>query len=235
MRIFGFPVELVIFDVDGVIVDILAGLRKNLESAASYFNLPLEPIAINLEEIRQGKTRIKGNSYDSTRDVWPHLTETEITEFVHHFCSIEQRCPYALIDGALDVIMLLRNNHIPLALATNNPMKSLLWRLEAAGIDPSWFVAITTKDHTYFKPHPKTFDCIFEQINVARERALYIGDLQIDWDMARGAGVLFCAVLTGGVPRGAFLAEGVPPICILNKLSDILKFVDISDNALLCS
>jgi len=227
MRIFGFPVELVILDVDGVILDILGGLRKNLEEAAAFFQLSLKPIAINLEEIAQGKARIQGNAHDSVRDVWPHLTETEITEFVHYFYEIERKCPYALIDGSLDVIMLLRECGIPLALATTNPIKSMLWRFEAVGIDPSWFAAITTKDSEYLKPHPKTFDRIFEQTNIARDRALYIGDLQIDWDMARGASVHFCAVLSGGVPREAFLIEGVPSTHIFNRLSDIIKHIEM--------
>ena len=231
MHIFGFPIELVIFDVDGVIVDILGRLRKNLEKAASHFKLAPEPIAINLKEVAQGKARIKGNARDSARDLWPHLTEEEITEFIDYFHGIERRCPYALIDGALDVIIFLRTHGIALALATNNPMQNLLWRLEAVGINPSWFAAIVAKDnnHGYFKPDRETFDCIFEKIPVRRVRSLYIGDLQIDWDMARKAEVLFCAVLTGGVPRHAFIAEGIPDAYILDRFGDILQYVDIND------
>ena len=227
MRILGFPIELVILDVDGVIVDILSGLRRNLEQAAHYLQLPCEPIAKNIEEVTQAKVRIQGNAYDSARNLWPHLTEEEVIRFIHHFYGIERECPYPLIDGSLDVIMLLRRHGIPVALATNNPIKSLLWRLEAVGIDLSWFAAIATKDHAYFKPHPKTFDHIFEQVRIKRERALYVGDLQIDWDMARGASVLFCAVLSGGVPRDAFITEGVSPRHIFNRLVDVIEYIEM--------
>lgn len=227
MRILGFAVDLVILDVDGVILDILGGLRRNLEEAASRFRLSPGPIAINIREVSQGKVRIRGNARDSARDLWPHLTEIEINEFVHYFYEVERRCPYTVIDGSLDVISVLRASGISMALATNNPMKSLLWRLEAAGIDPSWFAAITTKDNEYFKPHPKTFDAIFERAHVARKHALYVGDLQIDWDMARGAGVMFAAVLTGGVPQEAFMREGVPATHIFERLSCILRYIEI--------
>lgn len=227
MRILGSLTHLVILDMDGVILDILGGLRRNLEEAASHFQLPLEPIARNIEHVAQGKVRIKGNARDSTRELWPHLIEEDIDRFEKYFHDIERRRPYITIEGSLEVISLLRTHGIPVALATNNPMKSLLWRLEAAGIDPSWFAAITTKDDTYFKPHPKTFDTIFERICVAREHALYVGDLQIDWDTARGAGVMFAAVLTGGVPREAFLDEGVHPAHIFNRLSDVLEYVEM--------
>ncbi|MEK7074661.1 MAG: HAD family hydrolase [Patescibacteria group bacterium] len=228
MYFLGFPIEMVILDVDGVILDILGGLRKNLEETASHFKLALEPIAKNIKEITEGKARIKGNARDSVRDIWPHLIVTEITEFVSYFYEVERRCPYALIDGALGAIMSLRTYGIPLALATNNPMKSLRWRLEAVGIDPSWFAVIVTKDGKYFKPHPQTFDYIFERIGVARERTLYVGDLQIDWDMARGASVHFCAVLSGGIPREAFIAEGVPPKHIFNRIGDIIEHIEVA-------
>lgn len=234
MRILGYPVGLLILDVDGVILDILCGLRKNLEEAASHFHLTLEPIAENIREVSEGKIRIRGNARDSAREIWPHLTEIEITEFLSYFHKVERRCPYPLIDGALDAIMLFREHEMPLALATNNPMESLRWRLEAVGINPSWFAVIVTKDDKYFKPHPKTFDRIFEQIHVPREHTLYIGDLQIDWDTARGASVHFCAVLTGGVPREAFIAEGVPYTHIFNRLGDIIDHMEIQCDTPLC-
>lgn len=225
MNILGHPVELIILDVDGVILDILAGLRKNLEQAASYLGFALEPIAASLEQIAQGRMRIKGNAHDSTRMIWPHVSEDEITEFAECFHAVERDSPYAPIEGSLEAIFFFLN-HIPLALATNNPRDVLEWRLASAGIHPEWFAAIVTKDNIYFKPHPHTFDPIFEAIPVPREHTLYIGDLQVDWDMARGSGVRFLAVLTGGIPREAFVHEGVPTTHILNRLGCILQYIE---------
>ena len=221
------PIELVILDVDGVILNILGGLRRNLEKAAVHFGLPLDPIAEILNDTTSGKRRIKGNAHDSTRMIWPHLTESEVTEFVGYFHKIERMFIYALIDGSLEAISFFRNQGIPMALATNNPLENLLWRLEAVGIDPAWFAVIVTKDGPYFKPHPKTFDPIFKATGIARDHACYIGDLQIDWDMARGAGVSFIAVLTGGVPRESFLNEQVPAAHIFDHLGDVLRCVEI--------
>lgn len=225
MHILGLPVELIILDVDGVILDILGGLRKNLEQAASYFKLALEPIAAILEQSTQGRIRIKGNAHDSTRMMWPHLNEDQTAKFVERFYAMERDCPYAPIEGSLEAISFFLN-HVPVALATNNPADVLQWRLAAAGIDRSLFAAIVTKNNVYFKPHPQTFDPIFEAVMVSRERALYVGDLQIDWDTARVAGVMFAAVLTGGVPREAFISEGVPATHVCERLSDILKYTE---------
>ena len=227
MRIFGSLVELVILDVDGVILDILGGLHKNLEETAVHFGLSLDVIAQNIADIALGKLRIRGNARDSTHTLWPHLSEAEVTEFVDFFEEVERRSPYGLIPGSLEIISFLRDAGMPMALATNNHMKSLLWRLEAAGIDPSWFAAIVTKDNRYFKPHPQTFDPIFAAVPVPRDRALYVGDLQIDWDTACEAGVSFIAVLSGGVPRRAFLHEGVQADHIMNRLNNLLECMEL--------
>ena len=227
MRIFSLPVELVILDVDGVILDILGGLRRNLEEAALHFGLPIHPIAQSISDIAAEKIRIKGNAHDSACMSWPSLDEEEISSFINYFHEVERASPYALIEGSYEVISFLRSCGIPLALATNNPMKNLLWRLETANIDPAWFAAIVTKDNPYFKPHPKTFDPIFDIVPCVRNHAWYIGDLQIDWEMACNAGVRFIAVLTGGVPRSAFLNEGMAAANILPSLTDILECVSL--------
>ena len=227
MHIFGLPVELVILDVDGVILDILGGLRRNLEEAALYFGLPIHPIAQSIDDIAAGKIRIKGNARDSARMFWPCMDEEEISSFINYFYEVERASPYALIEGSFEVISFLRNQGIALALATNNPMKNLLWRLETANIDPAWFAAIVTKDNRYFKPHPRTFDPIFDAVPISRDHAWYVGDLQIDWEMACNAGVRFIAVLTGGVPRSAFLNEGVAAAHILPRLHDALGIIDL--------
>lgn len=226
MHILGVRTDLIIFDVDGVILDILTGLKKNLEITAAHFKISLAPIAKSLTDIAAGIMRIKGNSRDSTRALWPHLSEDQITEFVEHFYEVERQYPYPLIPGSKETLWFFRHCRVALALATNNPKQVLDWRLKSAGIDASWFVAITTKDDAYFKPHPKTFDSIFEAANVSRHNAIYVGDLQVDWDMARAAGVAFVAVLSGGVPRHAFIAEGVPDTHILPALVNLLDYIE---------
>ena len=226
MDLLGMPIELLILDVDGVILDILAGLQRNLEATALRFGLPIDPIAKSIAHIAAGKMRIKGNARDSTRMLWPHLSESEICEFVRCFYEIERLSPYPLIEGSAEALSFFRKRGICLALATNNPAKVLGWRLAAAHIDPSWFCAIVTKDSPYCKPHPQTFDIIFQHAGVARNRACYVGDLQIDWDTARDAGVTFIAVMTGGVPRHAFMAEGIPHTHIFDRLSDILYHIE---------
>jgi phosphoglycolate phosphatase-like HAD superfamily hydrolase len=59
-----------------------------------------------------------------------------------------------------------------------------------------------------------------------REQAVYVGDWYPDVDTARGGGVRFIAVLSGGIPRHAFLREGIPEDHIIARLQDLLRLID---------
>jgi phosphoglycolate phosphatase-like HAD superfamily hydrolase len=60
---------------------------------------------------------------------------------------------------------------------------------------------------------------------VPRHHAVYVGDWYPDVDTARGGGVRFMAVLSGGIPRHTFLREGIPEDHILDRLHDLLRLV----------
>jgi phosphoglycolate phosphatase-like HAD superfamily hydrolase len=54
MQLFGHPLELVILDVDGVILDLMAGFAPHLEAAAGQLHLPTAPIRAYLAAVHRG-------------------------------------------------------------------------------------------------------------------------------------------------------------------------------------
>jgi len=92
-------------------------------------------------------------------------------------------------------------------------------------LHPEGFAAASTWESGHPKPDPKALDPIFTGIPVPREHAVYVGDWYLDVDTARGAGVRFIAVHSGGIPRHAFLREGIPEDHIIARLQDLLRFV----------
>jgi phosphoglycolate phosphatase-like HAD superfamily hydrolase len=103
---------------------------------------------------------------------------------------------------------------------------ALAHRLQAAGVDPRRFAAASSEENEYPKPDPRALDPIFLAIPVPREHAVYVGDWYPDVDTARGDGVRFIAVLSGGIPRHAFLREGIPEDHIITRLHDLLSLVE---------
>lgn len=227
MRLFGRKLELIIFDVDGVIIDILAGLKENITRAARDVGLPTDSVQKNFEDIRAGMVKARGNARAATAAIWPCLNPAEIDEFLRFFYAHERIHPYPLLGGAEETILRFRKENILIALATNNPYRVLEWRLGGVNIDLAWFAAIATGDDAYCKPHPMVFDPIFKKVPVPREQSLFVGDLEIDWECARDAGVPFAAVLTGGLMRESFMRAGVAADRIFNRVSDLIDFLEI--------
>ena len=75
------------------------------------------------------------------------------------------------------------------------------------------------------KPDPAILLPIFQAIPVSLEEACYIGDWYADIEVAHAAKIRFIAVLSGEVPRHAFVREGVPEDHIIPRLADLKTLV----------
>lgn len=219
MKLFGKELNLVILDVDGVILDIVACFERNFEAAALRLGLPLEPFREHIEALRNGEIRGYASLLEGVQGIWPGLTEHEAAYFSRVFREEEKKSPYPPIHGSVQTINWLRRHGIQVALCTTNDEDSLFHRFYSAGVNMLSFAAWSTFESGHPKPDPRALDPIFHKLEVPREEAVYVGDWFPDLDAARGAGVRFIAVLSGGVPHHAFIREGVPDSHIIERLA----------------
>jgi phosphoglycolate phosphatase-like HAD superfamily hydrolase len=225
MQLFGHPLKLVILDVDGVILDLMAGFERHLQAAAKQLHLPTEPIRDYLTAVHRGVRHSYASLPEAIQAWWPALGPRDRQQFVAGFRTLEREHPYPAVEGSLEAIHWFRRQQIPVALCTTNDRSTLSHRLHAAGIDPEWFAAASTWESGHPKPDPKALDPIFAALPVPREHAVYVGDWYPDVETARGGGVRFIAVLSGGIPRHAFLGEGIPEDHIIARLRNLLSLV----------
>lgn len=225
MQLFGKPLELVILDVDGVLLNLLLCFQKNLEEAAAVSALPLDPIRQYFTGVAEGSRHHHPGLTEAVRDWWPHLSMTEADAFMRCFRETERLNPYPAIEGSIETIRWFSERGVPLALCTTNSGARLPSRLLAGGVDPSWFAVAATSDHPHSKPDPRCLDPIFATVPASRNHAVYVGDWYPDLEAARGGGVRFVAVLSGGIPRHAFIREGVPDDHIIERLAELPKLI----------
>jgi phosphoglycolate phosphatase-like HAD superfamily hydrolase len=225
MQLFGHPLKLVILDVDGVILDIMAGFERHLEAAARQLHLPIEPIRDYLMAVHRGARQSYASLPEAIRAWWPMLRQSDARQFVECFRTIEREQPYPPVEGSLEAIRWFRRHRMPMALCTTNDRQTLGNRLRAAGMEPEWFAVASTWESGHPKPDPRALDPIFAALPVPREHAVYVGDWYPDVDTARGGGVRFIAVLSGGIPRDAFLREGIPEDHIIERLQQLISVI----------
>ncbi len=205
-------IKMVIFDVDGVILDLWAEFAENNIRAAKWMGLPIEPIRANL--------RPRGNIHDGVRTIWPNLTDQEAETFIAYFREVERQHPYPLIAGASETIEWTRRHGMKVALCTTNERIVLDHRLKTARIDPSWFSGMNTWE-CYRKPDLRALISLCDDAGVESSAAIYVGDEYTDIETAKRAGVAFLGALSGRVPKESFLSSGVPKAHIISSIADL--------------
>ena len=99
----------------------------------------------------------------------------------------------------------------------------VLAELEDLGIAGRFPVVVGLEDVSEPKPHPEGILRALQQLGVAPERALMVGDSVADIEAAKAAGCWSC-LATWGVPDAADRAGRANPDLVAGTPSDILRF-----------
>lgn len=228
MEIFGKKVRLCILDFDGVVLDLMARYGTILVQTAQVRGLPLDPIVTYLAGHRNGTDRGSPRFSVLVRSMWPKLSEAEAMAYYWAFREKEERIGYPPIPGSIEILHWLRENDMAIALCTMNDDRAMAWKLKRGGIDPNWFNSIVTRERAgYEKPDPRILEPIFADVNCGPDDSFYVGDWYADIEVASRAGVPFVGVLSGGLPRDAFIRDGVPDDHIITSLAELPKLVTV--------
>ena len=168
--------ELVIFDMDGTILDTLEDLKNSTNYALKQSGYPEHP----LENIRQ----FVGNGIQKLieRAVPEGTSEADRQKvyeaFLAHYkvhCADNTK-PY---NGIPDLIIKLREAGIKTAVVSNKADPAV----QDLVIEyfPNMFdVSVGEKPGVAKKPAPDAVDFVLETLSIPRERAIYIGDSDVD-------------------------------------------------------
>ncbi len=189
------PLKAAVFDLDGTLVDSAAELRAALNAALS--RLARRPL-IDQEVkamVGDGIVRLTERALAATG---APLTGAALQEAVEHVRDAYAATPApTLYHGACDILALLANRGIALALCTNKPLdatRRILDQLELA----CRFQAVAGGDsYALKKPDPMPVRELLAQLGVAPSAAVMIGDSTNDISAGRAAGLMTIAVSYG--------------------------------------
>lgn len=222
MQLFDNPLELVIFDVDGVLLDILRSLRQVFEATARELQLNMKPLVKFLDELDADPTILSPDIALDAERIWPWMNREKAVAFAWKFQEQRMKNPFPQLKHSAATLYALRLLKIPMALCTTNDLRTLKHQLANSGIKEEWFAAMSTWECGFCKPDSRVLDTIFEQVPVRREWAVFLGDRFGDLEAARGGKVRFMPVLSGGISRETFLEQGVPEDHILEHVGEFL-------------
>lgn len=181
---------LIVFDWDGTIIDSASTIAECIRLAAADVGLPVPS--------KQQASHVIGlGLQDALRHAVPSLPPERIPQFVEryreHFRASEHTM--GLFGGMRELLVSLHGNRT-LGIATGKSRRGLDRALDATRLRP-YFRASRCADETHPKPHPAMLLELMDELGVAPEGALMIGDTTHDLEMARAAGVDALAVTYG--------------------------------------
>lgn len=194
----------ILWDLDGTLLDTLTDLAASTNAALAANGLPPR----SMDEVRA----FVGNGIRLLIErAVPAGCEAAVIEAVFAaFCAhYEAHCrdntrPY---DGILPLLERLKQAGVKSAIVSNKADFAVK-TLAAAQFPDTIAVALGATDARPKKPAPDMVQAALSQLGIPRERALYVGDSEVDVATAAAAGVDSAIVTWGFRSRAQLVAAG---------------------------
>ncbi|WP_293264241.1 phosphoglycolate phosphatase [Neptunomonas sp.] len=213
--------RLVIFDLDGTLVDSVPDLSLAVDRAL---------LALGLSEVGEANVRLwVGNGAQvlierALRHVLLEVPEKVFDQAYLLFLK-EYECCLAsrsrLYPGVLETLTLLKEMKIPMAVVTNKPIAFTHPVLRGLGVD-SYFASVLGGDSLPAKkPDPLPLNTLIQEYNLSASQVLMVGDSMSDVSAARSAECPVVAV-SYGYNHGVNIMESCPDK-VINSLLKLLE------------
>ncbi|WP_262028088.1 phosphoglycolate phosphatase [Microvirga sp. Mcv34] len=189
------PLKAIIFDLDGTLVDSARDLMDAVNILLAHEGLrPIDLVEVK-SMIGDGAAKLVERAVSATGGDLSRLPT-----LVAHFLQIyEGKASHhtEAYPGVADTLAGLRSLGLPLAVVTNKPYGATIAILEALDLRAFFDAVVGGDTLPERKPHPAPILAALNQLGVAPEAALMVGDNYHDVQAARSAGVRAFAVTYG--------------------------------------
>lgn len=212
--------RLVIFDVDGTLVDSQAEIMAAMTLAfeAEGLAMPDRSTVLSIVGLSLAEAfRVLCPDTDEAQR--ERLVEAYKASFMQLRSDNQEMGP--LFPGARDALDVLRaQDHTLLAVATGKSRRGLDKVLERHGLT-GVFQSEQVADHHPSKPNPSMILAALNETGVIPQKAVMLGDTTFDMDMARAAGIKKI-----GVTWGYHAADALQPDAMIADFAALAGAVD---------
>ena len=210
------PPALVVFDLDGTLIDSAADLAAAINRMLADFGR--EPLS--LPEVRRmigdGVAMLVARAL-AARQCEPADPAAAARLFMRHYESAAT-LRTTVFPGAVAALRALRAAGIPLAVCTNKPAGLSAGILDSLGLAQYFARVIGGDSLPYRKPDPRVLLALLEPFAVRPEDSLLVGDSEVDAATAHAAGVPF-VLMKHGYRRAA--AQEIHCIAALENFAEL--------------
>ena len=213
-------IRAVIFDVDGTLFDTLPSLSAAANSALVQAGLSAVEAAHMRIALNEGlKPMFRKSIALQTAAVDPAMATELENEFLNTY--MRQWLPKApLYAQVKEALMALKSQGIKLGICTNRDRASTEVLLTQAGITGMFDTIVGMGDAARPKPAADPLQMVLERMEISAEKALYVGDSNLDAICAELSQVRFAAHLGGYAEQPGDLLPNVLSFSTYDQFTD---------------
>lgn len=215
-------IKLLIFDLDGTLLNTLEDLTDSTNYALKEFNFP----ARTIEEVRNfvgnGVAKLIERAIPNGRENANFEKCLEVFKQNYAENMNNKTAPYA---GIINLLQTLKSKNYKIAVVSNKfdlAVKGLCARYFADLVDIA--IGENEKAGIKKKPAPDTVNQVLKEFNISNTEAIYIGDSEVDIMTAKNS-KMDCISVTWGFKDREFLIENNAKI-IVDSPDEIINILD---------
>lgn len=211
--------DTILFDLDGTILYTLPDIAASLNHALTLYDRPVQPIEAVRSFIGNGTRRLVARALPKGEEdeVFSAVCEEHARYYAAHWQ--DETRPYPGIEA---LFAELKRRGIALGVVTNKTHSdacAMIRSLFGTTVD----ITIGKKDGCRPKPAPDAVDAAIKELHTARERTLYVGDSEVDFQTAQNAG-MDCVLVSWGY-RDRDILEKLPAPALIDAPEELLKYL----------
>jgi phosphoglycolate phosphatase len=209
-------VKLVIFDLDGTLIDAYPGIIKSFNHTMGLLGYPTQRDLIIRRAVGWGDKRLL-EPFIKTKDLNKAL---KIYRGLHKKYLMQGS---RLLPQVKNLLSYLKTKGYKLAVASNRPTRFSLFLMRHLKIIGYFDYILCADKLKRIKPHPQILNKIRQRFGLLPEEMLYVGDMVIDIQAGRRAKVKTIAVTSGSHSRLELSKE--KPFAIFSCVKDLKKIL----------
>jgi len=212
-------VDLVIYDLDGVLIDATQAIVNSFRLTFREIGEPLNPEYV--------VSRIGYSLIDIFRELLPEEHHADVwrlrDRYIAHFQ--EQDIEHTrLLPGVAETLEKIKTRGYMQSLATNKTNTEADRILTQLGVRDSFNLLVGFMDVPNPKPAPDMINLTLERLGVPRERAIFVDDTTVGLAAGISAGVRTIGITTG--THGRERLETVTPDYIIDDFRELLQLLE---------
>ena len=211
--------DLVIFDLDGTLVDSKRDLINSVNASREHMGLAHLDDDLVASYVGRGSNALIRSSLGL------QASEADVTRAHDYFLGYyrEHMLDFTtLYPGVRESLDALHTVGRRMAILTNKPVRFSELMIERLGLSRHFFRIYGGNSFEQKKPHPIGIDTLREECGASQAHTIMIGDSSVDIRTARNAGVRSCGVTYGFQPE-SFQQE--PPDIVVDRMEQLTEIL----------